>query len=260
MARSRLTGGILLGTLLIFHGLANSVLPLRGVDVPGPGQGMPGDCAPLHHGDHRLHHGGPRNTGVRPVNRVVMPAVWIAALAAPAAQLRAPYGYLGRDRPQRCVADPDDPVCSDHTRRREQQTDHAVDARRRNRRDALSRVDRRLPRGRMAVEPGRGARTPLEWQMTLPGDRIPRTPQLEIMHGVTIAGSSRSAVWPWLAQLGQDRAGFYSYDWLERAFGANVHNVSVIRPEWQARRVGEYVYATDAGLPGRTVRRAARAG
>ena len=85
--------------------------------------------------------------------------------------------------------------------------------------------------------------------MTLPGDRIPRTPQLEIMHGVTIEAPPE-AVWPWLAQLGQDRAGFYSYDWLERAFGANVHNVSVIRPEWQARRVGEYVYATDAGYMG----------
>ncbi len=85
--------------------------------------------------------------------------------------------------------------------------------------------------------------------MALPGDRVPRTPPLEIMHGVTI-NAPPEAVWPWLAQLGQDRAGFYSYDWLERAFGANVHNVSVIRPEWQARTAGEWVYATDAGYMG----------
>ena len=29
-------------------------------------------------------------------------------------------------------------------------------------------------------------------------------------------------MWPWLAQIGQDRAGFYSYDWLERLIGAFV--------------------------------------
>ena len=82
--------------------------------------------------------------------------------------------------------------------------------------------------------------------MALPGDRTPRTPEVEILHGITIEAPP-TAVWPWLAQLGQDRGGFYSYDWLERAFGAHVHNVSDIRPEWQTRVVGEHVYATEAG-------------
>jgi len=50
-----------------------------------------------------------------------------------------------------------------------------------------------------------------------------------------------------LVQLGQDRAGFYSYDWLERAFGANVHNVAEIRPAWQRRQVGDFVRATQRG-------------
>jgi hypothetical protein len=91
--------------------------------------------------------------------------------------------------------------------------------------------------------------TPQEWQMPLPGDHTPRAPQLEILHAVTIEAPP-SAVWPWLAQLGQDRGGFYSYDWLERAFGADVHNVTEIRPEWQSRVVGERVYATEAGYMG----------
>jgi uncharacterized protein YndB with AHSA1/START domain len=85
--------------------------------------------------------------------------------------------------------------------------------------------------------------------MALPGDRSPRTPSFEILHGVTI-DAPPSAVWPWLAQLGQDRAGFYSYDWLERAFGAEVRNVRVLRPEWQSRKVGDYVFATQAGYLG----------
>ena len=94
MARWRSTGGILLGALLIFHGLANSVLPLRGVDVAGPGQGMPVIALLYIMAIIGFTAAGLGVLGVRPVNRVVMPAVWIAALAAPAAQLRAPYGDL----------------------------------------------------------------------------------------------------------------------------------------------------------------------
>ena len=60
--------------------------------------------------------------------------------------------------------------------------------------------------------------TDVERAAALPGDRSPRTPQLEIMHGVSI-DAPPEAVWPWLVQIGQDRAGFYSYDWLERCFG-----------------------------------------
>ena len=85
-----------------------------------------------------------------------------------------------------------------------------------------------------------------ELTLSLPGDPVVRTPALEIQHAVTIAAPP-SAVWPWLVQLGQDRGGFYSYDWLERAFGADVHNVQEIRPEWQTRTVGDFVPATQRG-------------
>lgn len=62
-------------------------------------------------------------------------------------------------------------------------------------------------------------------------------------HAITIHAPA-SAIWPWLVQLGQDRAGFYSYDWLERAFGADIRNADRIHPEWQRRDVGDTVYAT----------------
>ena len=49
-------------------------------------------------------------------------------------------------------------------------------------------------------------------------------------------------VWPWLAQIGEDRGGFYSYSLLERAaVGAHVHNANSIHPEWQDIRVGDNV-------------------
>lgn len=68
-------------------------------------------------------------------------------------------------------------------------------------------------------------------------------------HAVTIKAPA-DAVWQWLVQLGQDRAGFYSYDWLERLVGAGVHNVNAIRPEWQSREVGDFVRAAPANYLG----------
>jgi hypothetical protein len=79
--------------------------------------------------------------------------------------------------------------------------------------------------------------------MPLPGDEDVRRPALEIQHAVTI-DAPPSRVWPWLMQLGQDRAGFYSYDWLERAFLVDIRNVPSVRPEWQTREVGDLVRAT----------------
>jgi hypothetical protein len=85
-----------------------------------------------------------------------------------------------------------------------------------------------------------------ELLLPLPGDRVPRQPALEIQHAVTI-DAAPDAVWRWIVQLGQDRAGFYSYDWLERAIGADIHNVTGIRDEWQRRAVGDFVPATQPG-------------
>jgi hypothetical protein len=77
-----------------------------------------------------------------------------------------------------------------------------------------------------------------EYALTFPGDRIDRNPALQIQHAVTV-DAAPEAVWPWLMQLGQDRGGFYSYDWLERAFGVDIHNTEEIRPDWQTRQIGE---------------------
>jgi hypothetical protein len=85
--------------------------------------------------------------------------------------------------------------------------------------------------------------TPAERHVELPGDRSVRNVNYELMHAVTI-DAPPELVWAWLVQLGQDRAGFYSYDWLERAFAADVHNVYEIRPEWQHRSAGDFVRAT----------------
>jgi hypothetical protein len=56
-------------------------------------------------------------------------------------------------------------------------------------------------------------------------------------------------VWPWLAQMGQDRAGFYTYEWFENGLlRLNIHNADRIVPEWQNITVGDRV---DEPLPSR---------
>lgn len=54
-------------------------------------------------------------------------------------------------------------------------------------------------------------------------------------------------VWPWLVQIGQDRAGFYSYTWLENLALADIHNTYVIRPEWQGREVKDFIRSVKPG-------------
>jgi hypothetical protein len=48
----------------------------------------------------------------------------------------------------------------------------------------------------------------------LPGDDVIPTPLASLTHAITIDRDSRS-VWPWLAQMGAGRAGWYSYDLLD---------------------------------------------
>jgi len=54
-------------------------------------------------------------------------------------------------------------------------------------------------------------------------------------------------VWPWLVQIGQDRAGFYSYAWLENLTLADIHNTYEIRPAWQSRQSGDFVRGVKRG-------------
>ena len=67
------------------------------------------------------------------------------------------------------------------------------------------------------------------------------TPDLTATRAITV-GAAAGQVWPWIAQLGQGRGGFYSYDWLERLVGARVHNTATVRPEWQQLHVGSIIW------------------
>lgn len=91
--------------------------------------------------------------------------------------------------------------------------------------------------------------TPAEQHMALPGDDLVPHPATESTRAITI-NAPAGTVWQWLIQVGQDRGGFYSYDWLENLFGTNIHTTNAIRPEWQVRATGEKVPLMPTGFLG----------
>jgi len=72
------------------------------------------------------------------------------------------------------------------------------------------------------------------------GDELLPRDGTQIVHAVTIDAPVED-VWPWLAQVGQDRGGFYSYEWLENLAGCEMTNADRIHPEWQHRELGNVV-------------------
>jgi hypothetical protein len=49
-------------------------------------------------------------------------------------------------------------------------------------------------------------------------------------------------IWPWLVQIGYQRGGLYSYDWLDRLFGyLDRPSASCILPEFQHLAVGDQI-------------------
>lgn len=58
-----------------------------------------------------------------------------------------------------------------------------------------------------------------------------------------------ASVYPWLAQIGADRAGFYSYQWLENLVGCELRNAERVHPEWEARVGQALVLHSAPGAP-----------
>ena len=88
----------------------------------------------------------------------------------------------------------------------------------------------------------------------LPGDDLHEDVMTHHTRAVTIEAPPK-VVWPWLIQIGDRRAGFYSYDWVETwLFPGTVHRVegrrsaTRIHPELQGIKGGDRI---DTGSIGR---------
>ncbi|MDJ0924428.1 MAG: nitroreductase family deazaflavin-dependent oxidoreductase [Acidimicrobiia bacterium] len=76
---------------------------------------------------------------------------------------------------------------------------------------------------------------------SLSGDELIPDPKWTYTLAVEIAAAPE-AVWPWVAQIGQQRGGFYSYQTLENMFGCRIANTTQILPQYQSPAVGDEIY------------------
>jgi hypothetical protein len=68
-------------------------------------------------------------------------------------------------------------------------------------------------------------------------------------HAITIQAPA-SQVYPWIIQTGQNKGGFYSYEFLENLVGCDIHNARRINPEWQTLKPGDQLFLhPKAGVP-----------
>lgn len=72
----------------------------------------------------------------------------------------------------------------------------------------------------------------------LPGDDLLEGVDLGATRAITVRAPAQQ-LWPWIAQMGQGRGGFYSYDVLENLVGCDIHSAEAILPEWQDVEVGD---------------------
>jgi hypothetical protein len=93
-----------------------------------------------------------------------------------------------------------------------------------------------LVRGRLL----RWGATDAEIAAVQPGDEFIADANVTATRAITIRRSPE-LVWPWIAQLGQGRGGFYSYDRLENLLGLDIHSADRVVPEWQQLEVGDQV-------------------
>lgn len=83
--------------------------------------------------------------------------------------------------------------------------------------------------------------SPTERATRLPGDGLVAPGHRTLTRAVTI-NAPAERVWPWLVQFGLGRAGFYSYELLERLVGIPVKNVESVVPGYQRLVPGDEIF------------------
>jgi hypothetical protein len=75
----------------------------------------------------------------------------------------------------------------------------------------------------------------------MPGDDIVDGPWDVTTRAIAIAAAPEH-VWPWLAQMGYQRGGMYSYDWIDRILGVlDSPSTDRVLPEFQDLKPGDEI-------------------
>ena len=83
--------------------------------------------------------------------------------------------------------------------------------------------------------------TPSDLSRVLAGDRLLVDSTYSGTMAVTVNAPPED-IWPWLVQIGYQRGGLYSYDWLDRLFGyLDRPSATRILPEYQQLTVGDEI-------------------
>jgi hypothetical protein len=95
--------------------------------------------------------------------------------------------------------------------------------------------------------------TAAEQEQALPGDEFIPDARTQVTRAVAI-DAPPEVIWPWLMQMGVDRAGLYTYTWFENGvLRLDVTNADKIVPRWQDLKIGDIVAYTPEDYPtGRT--------
>jgi hypothetical protein len=79
--------------------------------------------------------------------------------------------------------------------------------------------------------------TDAEVARAMPGDQIQPQPIFNATRAITI-GARPEQIWPWLVQIGDQRAGFYGYDWIDNG---GIKSADRIIPALQHLKVGDEI-------------------
>ncbi len=84
----------------------------------------------------------------------------------------------------------------------------------------------------------------------LPGDDVVTRPAFDATRAVTIEARPED-IWPWLVQIGMNRAGWYSYDWLDNLGRPSAERII---PELQHVAIGDLIAVSPNGKVGMWVK------
>jgi len=91
--------------------------------------------------------------------------------------------------------------------------------------------------------------TDAELARTWLGDELVPHPRGGFTHAITIF-APLSQVYPWMAQIGRNKGGFYSYEFLENLVGCDIHNADRLLPGCEEVKVGDLLWLhPQAGVP-----------
>lgn len=76
-----------------------------------------------------------------------------------------------------------------------------------------------------------------------PGDELVSNPDGGATMATTLPAPPEK-VWPWLVQMGGDRGGWYSWDWLDNNREPSADRIV---PEWQSLEEGQHLYKAPNG-------------